>query len=204
MKIPKTVQNSKLFQKSLNTVYQNGLKTQAGNKAAENMAKKVSAKAQANLEAYRVGIVNKNAKSAFDNIKKAPSILDSVIEKSDKKIKGSPERIKQVQNIAKNKALISSAYQISNEEEATRYYNRALIATKFRLAANTTGNMAIDYFTDPFMQQQYGTAAVRAGLGVGAFAGAGVVGSKILSGDNYNNNYYNNLENQNDNGIQNY
>lgn len=204
---PRTAQESSLFEKAINTLYVKNLKSKAQNKALNSIGDRLQKQVNASFatKANNANVSNLSGQ-LYNQAKKATALINKAANNSKAKISKNADVANRVKQIAKNRALAKTDFAIESLGEAESYYARALIASKMQIGLQTAGNMASQYFVDPFMQEQYltGVARVGAALGItGGVVGVGVIGSNILSGS-YHNNYYDNLNSQDNNGIQNY
>ena len=187
------VQNNPLYQKIIGTLLPKGLKSNARANAIDDVAKKFEKQARM-VQVF----------SGADDYNQAKEVMRKTAGTSSKKIKGTPDEINKIREIAITRGANISV-NVMNADEALQFYDKALGATKRKIGTQTAINMANDYFVSPYANGNIKTGLARTGtaLGIGAgVVGAGVGVSKLLSADD--NSYYDNLNSYNNNGIQNY
>ena len=187
------VQNNSLYQKIIGTLLPKGLKSNARANAIDDVAKKFEKQARM-VQVF----------SGADDYNQAKEVMRKTAGTSSKKIKGTPDEINKIREIAITRGANISV-NVMNADEALQFYDKALGATKRKIGTQTAINMANDYFVSPYANGNIKTGLARTGtaLGIGAgVVGAGVGVSKLLSADD--NSYYDNLNSYNNNGIQNY
>ena len=187
------VQNNSLYQKIIGTLLPKGLKSNARANAIDDVAKKFEKQARM-VQVF----------SGADDYNQAKEVMRKTAGTSSKKIKGTPDEINKIREIAITRGANISV-NVMNADEALQFYDKALGATKRKIGTQTAINMANDYFVSPYANGNIKTGLARTGtaLGIGAgVVGAGVGVSKLLSADD--NSYYDNLNSYDNNGIQNY
>ena len=187
------VQNNPLYQKIIGTLLPKGLKSNARANAIDDVAKKFEKQARM-VQVF----------SGADDYNQAKEVMRKTAGTSSKKIKGTPDEINKIREIAITRGANISV-NVMNADEALQFYDKALGATKRKIGTQTAINMANDYFVSPYANGNIKTGLARTGtaLGIGAgVVGAGVGVSKLLSADD--NSYYDNLNSYDNNGIQNY
>ena len=187
------IQNSPLYQKIIGTLLPKGLKSNARANAIDDVAKKFEKQARM-VQVF----------SGADDYNQAKEVMRKTAGTSSKKIKGTPDEVNKIREIAITRGANISV-NVMNADEALQFYDKALGATKRKIGTQTAINMANDYFVSPYANGNIKTGLARTGtaLGIGAgVVGAGVGVSKLLSADD--NSYYDNLNSYNNNGIQNY
>lgn len=187
------VQNNPLYQKIIGTLLPKGLKSNARANAIDDVAKKFEKQARM-VQVF----------SGADDYNQAKEVMRKTAGTSSKKIKGTPDEVNKIREIAITRGANISV-NVMNADEALQFYDKALGATKRKIGTQTAINMANDYFVSPYANGNIKTGLARTGtaLGIGAgVVGAGVGVSKLLSADD--NSYYDNLNSYDNNGIQNY
>lgn len=187
------VQNNSLYQKIIGTLLPKGLKSNARANAIDDVAKKFEKQARM-VQVF----------SGADDYNQAKEVMRKTAGTSSKKIKGTPDEINKIREIAITRGANISV-NVMNADEALQFYDKALGSTKRKIGTQTAINMANDYFVSPYANGNIKTGLARTGtaLGIGAgVVGTGVGVSKLLSADD--NSYYDNLNSYNNNGIQNY
>ena len=188
-----SVQNNPLYQKIIGTLLPKGLKSNARANAIDDVAKKFEKQARM-VQVF----------SGADDYNQAKEVMRKTAGTSSKKIKGTPDEINKIREIAITRGANISV-NVMNADEALQFYDKALASTKRKIGTQTAINMANDYFVSPYANGNIKTGLARTGtaLGIGAgVVGAGVGVSKLLSADD--NSYYDNLNSYDNNGIQNY
>ena len=187
------VQNNPLYQKIIGTLLPKGLKSNARANAIDDVAKKFEKQARM-VQVF----------SGADDYNQAKEVMRKTAGTSSKKIKGTPDEINKIREIAITRGANISV-NVMNADEALQFYDKALGSTKRKIGTQTAINMANDYFVSPYANGNIKTGLARTGAALGAVAGAvgtGVGVSKLLSSDD--NSYYDNLNSYDNNGIQNY
>ena len=187
------IQNNSLYKKIVGTLLPKGLKSNARANAIETVAQKFDDQARL-VQVF----------SGKEDYEFAKGVMRKTAGTSSKKIKGTPDEVNKIREMAITRGANISV-NVMNADEALQFYDKALGATKRKIGTQTALNMANDYFVSPYANGNIKTGLARTGaaLGVGAgVIGTGVGVSKLLSADD--NSYYDNLNSYNNNGIQNY